>query len=167
MSTLALFPAELARGAESTDAQCTPRELALELGRFQRDVCSNPRSHVVADHSFMLEHCEDGLAEAWTLEDGTPASVYANWPFSHPDPWCERLRWHNGPWCGLGKLDPTTGWFRNVVANCTAWSPFRARLAFERPGNSGSAEFPCFLVWGGGWKPSRAVLRRLWKPRRG
>jgi len=167
MSTLALFPRELAESVDSTDAQCTPRDLALDLGRFDLDVCSNPRSHILADRSFMLERGEDGLASRWTRPDGSPASVWCNGPYSHPDPWCERLRWHNAPWCALWKLETSTEWFRQLMANCDAWAPFRHRIEFERPGNCGVANFCSMLVWGGGWKPSKTVLARLWSPRRG
>lgn len=159
MSTLALFSREQLPEVDSTDAQCTPRDLALDLGRFDLDVCSNPRAHILADRSFMLERGEDGLAEVWR------GSVFCNGPYSDPLPWCERLRAHVDPWCALWKLDPTTQWHRELIAAGCTWAPFRARLRFERPGNCGSADFPCALFWRS-WKPSRAVLRWLWKPRR-
>lgn len=164
MSTLALWPGQPA-AVDSTDAHCTPRELALALGRFDLDVCSNPRAHIQADRSFMLESGQDGLAEAWESLSGSMASVWCNGPFSAPLPWCERLRAHQGPWAALWKLDPTTGWHAELVAGGATWAPFRKRLAFERPGNVGSAEFPCALFWRD-WRPSRALLRWLWKPRR-
>lgn len=165
MSTLALFPAELALLADSDDAQCTPRELARALGRFDLDVCSNPRSHIVADRSFMLEHGQDGLAEPWTRPDGAPASVWCNKPYSYPDPWCERLRAHAGPWVALPKFDSTTKWWRNLMAARPWWAPFRLRLPFERVGNCGVANFVNALIWKD-WDPPRAVLNWLWTPRR-
>lgn len=166
MSTLALFPAEIAVGVDSTDAQCTPLGLAIELGMFGIDVCSNPRSHIRSIRSFMLERGEDGLAEEWTLAPGgPPASVFSNFPYSFPDPWCERLRDHHGPWVALPKFDSTTKWWRSLMAARSWWAPFRMRLPFERDGNSGVANFVSALVWKD-WDPPSAVLNWLWKPRR-
>lgn len=167
MSTLALFPLEHARNVDSTDAQCTPRDLALDLGRFDLDVCSNPRSHILADRSFMLERGEDGLALPWTRADGSPASVWCNGPYSDPRPWCERLRAHRAPWACLWKLDSTTEWFAQLMIGCDAYGQFRKRLKFERAGNVGSADFASVLFWGQGWTPSPAVLTRLWPTSRG
>jgi hypothetical protein len=50
----------------STDAQCTPRDLAHDLGEFDLDVCSNARSHIRARASYVLERGQDGLALPWT-----------------------------------------------------------------------------------------------------
>lgn len=157
MSTLALFPLTVPDG--STDAQCTPRDLALALGRFDLDVASNPRSHIQAERAFMLERGEDGLAEAWS------GSLWCNGPYSDPLPWCQRLRAHGGPWASLWKLDTTTAWFAELMAAGATWAPFRKRLRFERAGNCGSADFASVLVWKD-WKPSKAVLAMLWAPRR-
>lgn len=164
MTTLALFPREIG-DADSTDAQCTPRAVALALGPFDLDVCSNPRSHIQATRSFMLEHGQDGLAEPWTRLDGSPASVWCNGPYSDPLPWCERLRAHRGPWAALWKLDTTTAWFNVLATSGASWAPFRERLRFERPGNCGTANFSSVLVWRD-WRPSRALLGMLWAPRR-
>jgi hypothetical protein len=161
MSTLALFPRTIDDG--STDAQCTPRDLALDLGRFDLDVCSNPRSHILADRMFCLEFGQDGLASPWTRPDGALASVWCNGPYSDPLPWCERLRAHNAPWCSLWKLDTTTEWFRVLMASGAQWAPFRSRLTFERPGNCGTANFSSVLVWRD-WEPPQAVRNRLWMP---
>lgn len=159
MTTLALFPNVIADG--STDAQCTPRDLALDLGEFDLDPCSNPRSHVRAAKSYMLERGECGLSLRWA-----PLwSVYCNGPYSDPLPWCERLRSHQGPWCSLWKLETTTEWFRQLMAAGATWAPFRQRLRYERPGNCGSADFCSMLVWRD-WHPPDAVLARLWAPRR-
>lgn len=164
MSTLALFPRQPGE-VDSTDAQCTPRNVALALGWFDLDVCSNPRSHILARRSFMLEAGDDGLAEPWTLQDGSAASVFCNKPYSYPDPWCARLRVHAGPWCALPKFDSTTGWWRTLMSARPWWAPFRMRLPFERPGNCGVANFVSALVWKD-WEPSKEVLAMLWAPRR-
>jgi hypothetical protein len=168
MSTLALFPG-VPMLADSTDAQCTPRDLALDLGTFGIDPCSNPRSHIAAIMKCMLERGEDGLAHSWLDDESEPLSAFVNGPYSNPLPWCERLRAHRGPWCALWKLDPTTKWHAELLARGpnggrAKWAPFRKRLAFEKAGNVGSADFPCMLAWRD-WRPSRALLRWLWTPR--
>ena len=165
MTQLALIP-RTASEVDSTDAQCTPRPLALALGRFDLDVCSNPRSHILADRSLMLENGDDGLTHTWDRPDGLPALVFCNKPYSYPDPWCERLRFHRGEWVALPKFDPTTKWWRNLMAPRPWWAPFRQRLKFEKPGNVGSADFVSALVWTRGWEPSREVRAMLWAPRR-
>ena len=158
MSQLALTGYEPVQADGSTDAQCTPRDLAMELGKFDLDPCSNPRSHIKASARYMLERGQDGLAQAWF------GRVYCNPPYSDPLPWSERLRAHEATWVALVKLDPTTRWWANLMAACDAWAPFRKRLAYERPGNCGSADFPSALVWRD-WTPPDAVAARLWMPR--
>lgn len=158
MSQLSLLaPEPTADG--STDAQCTPADLAADLGSFDLDPCSNPRSRIQAARSYQLERGEDGLALPWV------GSVWCNGPYSDPLPWCERLRAHGEPWAALWKLDTTTAWFRVLVDSGAFWAPFRKRLRFDRPGNCGSADFPSVLFWRD-WQPSEAVLARLWAPRR-
>ena len=158
MASLALFPLDPSANVDSSDAQCTPRDLALDLGSFDTDPCSNPRSHVQATHRYMLEHGQDGLALPWF------GSVYCNGPYSDPLPWCQRLRDHrDGPWCALWKLDTTTRWFATLIAGGATWAPFRARLRFERAGNTATADFASVLVWRD-WEPPAAVAARLWMP---
>jgi hypothetical protein len=168
MSTLALFDTALVPTVLSTDAQCTPRDLALALGRFGVDPCSNPLSHILSDRTCMLERGQDGLADPWTV-DGTdstdPTSVWCNGPYSKPFPWCERLRWHRAPWCSLWKLETTTAWFREALADGpngygAQWAPFASRLAFVRNGNVGSAEFCSVLIWRD-WTPPAEVAAML------
>lgn len=170
MTQLALIPHEIG-DVDSTDAQCTPLDLARELGVWGVDPCSNPRSHVQALRKYMLENGEDGLALPWTLGGRTPASVWCNGPYSNPLPWCERLRQHNAPWCALWKAEFTTEWFRQLMApgpqgQVAQWGVFRERLTFERPGNCGTANFCSMLVWRD-WEPPDAVKARLWMPMRG
>ena len=159
MSTLAMFPSDLIAAADSTDAQNTPRDLCIELGWFDLDVASNPRSNLQARSSYQLERGQDGLALPWV------GSVWCNGPYSNPLPWCERLACHQAPWAALWKLDSTTAWFSVLVRAADAWAPFRKRLTFERAGNSGTADFSSVLAWGNGWTPSASVLQRLWTPR--
>lgn len=158
MSQLALIP--IAPGdADSTDAQCTPRAVADALGEFDLDVCSNPRSHIRARRAYMLERGEDGLSAPWS------GTIWCNGPYSYPDPWCERLRAYSEPWAALWKLDATTAWWRSLMAARAWWAPFRIRLAFERPGNVGAANFVSALVWKD-WEPSKELRSMLWEPRR-
>jgi hypothetical protein len=162
VSTLALFAPEVVGNADSTDAQCTPRDLCIELGAFDTDPCTNPRSQIVATTRYMLEHGQDGLALPWF------GSVWCNGPYSEPLPWCQRLRDHDGPWCALWKLDTTTRWFAELLSpgprgTVATWAPFRSRLKFERPGNVGTADFASVLVWRD-WTPPDAVKARLWMP---
>lgn len=147
----------LALDIDSTDAQCTPRDLAHDLGRFSLDPCASPRSHVQADTRYMLERGQDGLSLPWF------GLVWCNGPYSDPLPWCRRLAAHDGPWVALWKLDPTTRWFGVLADSGAHWGAFRKRLRFERPGNCGSANFPSVLVWRD-WTPPEAVMVRLWRP---
>lgn len=154
MSQLALIAPEPA-GDLSSDAQCTPADLAAELGHWGTDPCSNPRSAISADHRYMLERGMDGLALPWF------GSVWCNGPYSDPLPWCERLRDHRLPWAALWKLDPTTRWFAELVNAGATWAPFRKRLRFGKPGNTSAADFPSVLFWRD-WEPPAAVAARLW-----
>lgn len=164
MTTLALFADAVTAPDGSSDAQCTPRDLALELGTFGLDPCSNPRTHVRSLRSYQLERGEDGLALPWDLGNGIPCSVYVNGPYSNPLPWCERLRAHGAPWVALWKAEFTTEWFRQLIAAGAYWAPFRNRLRFEKPGNCGAADFCSVLFWKD-VELSEAVLARLWAPR--
>jgi hypothetical protein len=162
MSTLALFDREKTEVVDSSDAQCTPRDLALELGWFDLDPCSNPRSHILARETYSLENGQDGLALPWI------GSVWCNGRYSEPLPWCQRLRRHDGPWCALWKLDTTTRWFAELLSpgprgTVATWAPFRSRLRFDRPGNVAHADFASVLVWRD-WTPPDAVKARLWMP---
>ena len=153
--TLALWPT-VPHKMDSTDAQCTPPDLARDLGRFDLDPCSNPRSTILADRTYALEAGQDGMTLPWV------GSVWVNGPYSDPLPWCERLRDHDGPWCCLWKLDTTTRWFAELMASGARWGPFRKRLRFDRPGNVGAADFASVLVWKD-WIPPDAIVNRLWR----
>lgn len=165
MSTLELF-ARTTDTVDSTDSWCTPPGIAHDLGPFDLDVASNPRSHIGAERSYQLDRGEDGLALPWTRPAGSPAIVWCNGPYSDPLPWCERLRVHRAPWAALWKLDPTTKWFAQLMIGCDAWAPFRSRIKFVGKQDY-TANFASFLVWGFGWQPSPQMLARLWPPSRG
>lgn len=140
---------------DSSDAQCTPLDLASALGPFGTDPCSNPRSHIVADVRYMLERGQDGLSLPWF------GSVFVNGPYSDPLPWCERLRDHDQPAVALWKLDTTTRWFALMVDAGYSWAAFCKRLRFERPGNVGVANFASVLMWRG-WEMPEAVRPWVW-----
>lgn len=141
-----------------SDSWCTNRETAYQLGHWSTDPCSNPRSHIRADQSYMLERGEDGLVRRWGW------SVFVNGPYSDPLPWCRRLAKHDGPACALWKLDPTTEWFEVLVSAAFTWAPFRKRLKFERPDKPPlTANFPSVLMWRD-WTPSLDLAARLWDP---
>jgi hypothetical protein len=141
--------------ALGSDEWCTPKDLAMDLGHFMIDPCSNERSHIRAETVCMLPI--DGLADDWRHW-----SVYVNPPYSNVMPWARKLAAHQGPWCALVKLDPSTAWWRELVLSGASWSPFRKRVAFERPDKPPlTANFPSALVWHW-WTPPAAMLERLW-----
>jgi hypothetical protein len=149
----------------STDEWCTPKFYADKLGRFDVDIASNARSHIQAAQTFALDHVDpdrrDALACAWP----SGASLFVNWPYSNPLPWALRLRDHDGPWCVLAKLDPTTRWHAALMEACPTVAPFRKRLKFE--GEEGSltmtANFPSVLIYSA-WRPPAALVPHLWLP---
>lgn len=141
-----------------SDCWCTSRDLAKLLGHFSTDPCSNPRSWIQSDDRYSLEAGHNGLERRWGY------SVFVNGPYSLPMPWCKRLAKHDGPWCALWKLDPTTKWFAAMVEAGATWAAFRSRLKFERPDKPPlTANFPSVLVYRD-WTPNAALAALLWKP---
>ncbi len=142
----------------STDNWCTPRYLAELLGQFDIDPCSNEHSHIAAALAFCGDgDHDDGLTAHWGRR-----SVFANFPYSNPLPWCQRLRDHEGPWCCLAKLDPSTRWWAALMEATPTVAPFRKRLKFEGD-KSMTANFPSVLVYSA-WRPSRELAKHLWLP---
>ena len=140
----------------SSDSWCTPEWLCDELGEFDLDPCSNPRSHIKSRVALSLENGENGLTAGWM------GSVYVNPPYSNPHPWCVRLASHVGPWIALVKLDTTTRWWAELMTACTSWAAFRCRIRFDRPDKPPlTATFPNALVWHL-WKPGAKLAERLW-----
>ncbi len=140
----------------TSDDWCTPKHLADALGPFDLDPCSNERSHVQARRRFSLDAGEDGLMSRWI------GSVFVNGPYSDPLPWCKRLRDHDGPWCALWKLDPTTRWWAALMESMPTVAPFRKRIRFEGD-KSMTANFPSVLVYSA-WRPPLALRPYLWLP---
>ena len=143
------------------DTWLTPPDLADDLGPFDTDPCGSPGQFVRATRVYTgVSDADDGLRAPW------PGTVFCNPPYSDPGPWAALLAAHDGGWCALVKLDPTTAWWRVLMSARPAWAPFRRRIRFfDADGNPAPsvANFPCALVWRGWW-PSRAVKERLWMP---
>ena len=125
-------------------------------GCVSLDPCSNLGAHIQADVSFMLSTGQDGLAEDWS------GSVFCNPPYSNPLPWCQRLADHDGPWCALLKLDPSTRWWAALMSASPIVAPFRKRLKFEGS-VAMTANFPSVLVYSA-WRPSADLAAHLWLP---
>lgn len=153
---------EMAKGSKlTTDDWCTPRWLADALGKFDLDPCGNARSHVQAMYRAGLDIGVDGLAMDWA-EDWSGRSVFCNPPYSRPLPWAQKLAAHDGPWCALLKLDPTTRWWAALMEAAPTVAPFRKRLKFEGD-VAMTANFPSVLVYSA-WRPSRELAGHLWLP---
>jgi hypothetical protein len=150
--------APIAPKSVTSDSWCTPKWLADLLGLFYIDPCSNDRSHIRADLTFTGGGDHDcGLTASWGR-----SSVFVNPPYSNPLPWCERLRDHDGPWCALLKLDPSTRWWAALMAASPTVAPFRKRIKFEGD-RAMTANFPSVLVYSA-WRPSRELAAHLWLP---
>lgn len=94
---------------ELRDSYCTPVDLAVALGRFTLDPCSNPRSVIVADRVCSLETGTDGLACFWHGED-----VFVNGPFSDLLPWAAKLV-EARSFVFLCNTDHSTKWWKAAV----------------------------------------------------
>lgn len=139
----------------SSDEWCTPKWLCELLGRFDLDPASNERSHVRSrDRKFAGYH-PDGLECVWEGQ-----SVFVNCPYSNVGPWAAKLAAHDGPWCALLKLDPTTRWWATLMAASPQVAPFRKRIKFEGEPNM-TANFPSVLVFKRWW-PSDELAKHLW-----
>ncbi len=142
----------------STDDWCTPKWLADLLGPFDLDPCSNDRSHIRAAVTCGpgIRHGtdNDGLAYVWR------GSVFCNPPYSNVGPWARRLADHDGPWCALLKLDPTTRWWATLMEASPTVAPFRKRLKFEGA-QTMTANFASVLVYSA-WRPSKDLAQHLW-----
>jgi hypothetical protein len=144
----------------TTDDWCTPKVLADLLGPFELDPSSNERSHVQAAIRCMLgapADLGDGLTFDWERR-----SVFCNPPYSDPLPWAHKLAAHDGPWCALLKLDPSTRWWAALMEAGPTVAPFRKRLKFEGD-KAMTANFPSVLVYSA-WRPSRELAALLWLP---
>lgn len=137
-----------------SDSWCTPAWLACAVGAFDLDPASNARSHIQARLRYASDNGEDGLALPWV------GSVWCNCPYSNVLPWARRLADHDGPWCALLKLDPSTRWYAALMAVNPTVAPFRKRLKFEGD-RAMTANFPSVLIWKR-WDPPAALQPHLW-----
>lgn len=143
----------------TTDDWCTPLWLANLLGPFDLDPCSNERSHIRAGYQCSLDGSGtlgNGLEATWNRR----AAVFVNPPYSKPLPWCERLAAHDGPWCALLKLDPTTRWWAALMSASPTVAPFKKRIKFDGE-QTMTANFPSVLVYSA-WRPSAELAQHLW-----
>jgi hypothetical protein len=140
----------------STDEWSTPKWLADALGQFDIDPCWNVNAHTQATVTYTGISGDCGLAAQWF------GSVFCNPPYSNVLPWATKLRDHNGPWCALVKLDPTTRWWSVLMEATPTVAPFRKRLKFEGE-QSMTANFPSVLVYSA-WRPPAALVPHLWLP---
>lgn len=152
--------------AMSSDEWCTPKWLCDLLGEFDLDPCSNARSHVHSEYrcgrgihpdGHGWEEYADGISFAWI------GSVYCNPPYSDVGPWATKLAAHDGPWCALLKLDPTTRWWATLMSASPTFAPFRKRIKFEGD-KAMTANFPSVLVFKR-WYPSDELAQHLWLAR--
>lgn len=152
----------------SSDEWCTPKWLCDLLGPFDMDPCWNTRSHVDARLACVVDpnHAAtranvftDGLQRAWI------GSVFVNPPYSDVGPWAAKLAAHDGPWCALLKLDPTTKWWATLMPASPTFAPFKKRIKFEGDLPM-TANFPSVLVYKR-WAPSDELAKHLWIARYG
>jgi hypothetical protein len=104
-----------------SDATCTPEWFCDLLPLVDLDPCSNPRSRVRSRWSFSLEKKLDGLKLPWRAyneqdETWRSASVFENFPYSAPLPWCKKSiaeidLGHVHELIVLCKLDTSTEWW--------------------------------------------------------
>lgn len=117
--------------ARLRDAFCTPRDLALAVGEFDYDVCTNPRAHIVARRKFMVETGHDGL----TLARYVPrnARVWCNPPYSRN----QVVRWiraySHTRFVFLLRHDTSTDWFAELYALTNMLVQPFYRINFEPP----------------------------------
>lgn len=119
-----------------TDSYCTPLWLALRVGRFDTDPCSNPRSHIEAIYRYMLETGHDGLKLPWL------GRTWLNHPYSDPMPWMQKLGYEmTMRRCTeavvLPKVDHSTEWWQELVRPrlgfvCDEWK-LHKRVQFDIP----------------------------------
>jgi len=129
-------------GDPERGAYCTPKWLAEAVGGWDLDPFANPRSHVIATTSCMLERGDDGLAgpqigEYWLADGGRHRATVDTRVWGQP-PYeiVEEAIAHYGHtrFCFLLRFDPSTQWFRRLYElTCFTCVPIGRRLDFEPP----------------------------------
>lgn len=140
-------------GEKVRGSWCTPKWMAELIGPVSHDPCSNPRSHIEARLSLMLENGDDGLwsGRPWNPgEPGTFQHVHPKYGVCHGRTHEEHVVFIN-PDYGRGmverwiahyqhtrfifllKWSPDTKWFKRLLPQCDyVWFPNR-RVNFEPP----------------------------------
>lgn len=122
-------------------------------GPIAYDPCSNPTAPGHPDSSDGI--AEDGLAVDWYTR-AAGGLVYVNPPYSNVGPWATKFRRMcrlDAPCLLLVKLDPTTAWWAEAMADAPGFFAFRKRLKYGRGGvEKQTADFPSALI------PSKAPL---------
>ncbi len=129
-------------GDPGRGAYCTPKWLADAVGSWDLDPFSNPRSHVAATTSCMLERGDDGLAgpqvgEYWLADGGrqhatADTRVWVQPPYEIVDD--AIAHYGHTRFCFLLRFDPSTQWFRRLYQlSCFTCVPIGRRLDFEPP----------------------------------
>ncbi len=118
--------------APDRDTWVTPRELALKLGRWDLDPCSNERSHIISDRRFELERCkQDGIVLGRFV--ARSARVFINPPYSHGhvERWVDAYA--HVQFCYLLRFDPSTEWFAKLWPRVELICVLRERINFDPP----------------------------------
>jgi hypothetical protein len=114
------------------DCYCTPMWFTELLPEVDLDPCSNPRSHIRARRTYMVERGEDGLRMPWI------GSVWLNVPYSDPNPWGSRLydEFAAGRVTDVGiicNVDSSTYWWRAFTFVARHQLALWRRVPFEAP----------------------------------
>lgn len=114
------------------DTWVTPYALAMKLGPWDLDPCSNERSHIIAAKTFDLElRGQDGLRLAKFVSRSTRAFI--NPPYSRGmveqfvDAYAHTM------FCFLLRFDPSTEWFRKLMLRTELVCVLNERINFEPP----------------------------------
>lgn len=122
---------------------CTAEPVAIAIGRVDVDPFSNPRSHIIADASCMLERGDDGFG------DGTPGSyriaalgtfratedTLTFWQPPYERGFVDRVITHYGHtrFIALLRFDPRPPWFHRLFKLSRLVGVFRGGIEFEPP----------------------------------
>ena len=128
---------------EGRGSWVTPRWFAEQIGAFDIDPCSNPRSHIRAKIRLQLEAGDDGLLEChgagWyrsgeeeVRADGD-VQAFVNPPYANGQVIRWVRHWKHTRFAFLLRWDPSTQWFAELFPHCThVLFPYR-RINFEPP----------------------------------
>lgn len=114
------------------DTYCTPMWFAELLPEVDLDPATNPRSHIRARRTYMVERRQNGLKLPWK------GMIWLNPPYSDPVPWALKLydSYEAGTLTDAGLLvniDSSTMWWRAVTHVCSHMLMLTRRVAFDAP----------------------------------